>query len=773
MGWRSKSQTAHSEFGLVASEERDALLYAPPPTEVEYDVPQDNNGISPATRRLATVLGRFERHVARAREGAPQELWSDECMTQLIKAVEIAVAEGWPEVVEALTETGRVLQSYENEGQAHLSVRFLTESYEILSQMVSDLILGKVRSGLMQKWRNRYRMALQELKDAGILLVRDDEDPYAAQRIAERAAVRERRGFEPRVARPEPEPAPRPAPFEMPAEDAAPAYRAATPAEAPQIEDYLHEEAAEEEEAFPTDEATLDAEADAEEIAPWLKTPSTPPPWEIEEAEAAAAEETVQADAVEAVEEEAVEELTSDLLGELPPLAPLGGDLLQLGAEELITDEPEEELLSVAGGTAPEVIERLDVLCESLSHMEREPEADLEQGFAVILDGVEFLGRQAELYGRAGCVELCGTMARMCEEAARRGSLPEDKFFELAYAFCGVYVEADEDSDNAMIRGWVGECGSLLVDWATAEPEAVAVAEIMETIEVEPEIAAEVEIDEEEAVETEEMTFEAPVVEAEPEAEVEVEAEPEASVEEEPAEEEHDDLTGVQSPEALLHVAQRAMTEGNASEAKKLALQAAAMLAQVEVDEATCRVNDSERRLQEGAELIEIARRDVMCAEQVVTDSARSVADGQKTLDTRHAEVIGTSQRLQEVETRVADLDEQIRQLQARRHEEAKRVAEIQGELEAARQRESDCETEVTSRTEAEREARMRLEDARQRVKNLQRKRTEVEASMERARETLTRQRLSLTDIQQMLAQVGAQDAPAQANENGLGEFLF
>jgi hypothetical protein len=754
---------------VVASEERNALLYSSPVPEDDYEAAPPDTGISPATRKLATVLGRFERHVARAREGAPQEMWSDECMNQLIRAVEIAVAEGWPEVVEALTETGRILQSYENEGQAHLSVRFLTESYEILSQMVSDLMLGKARSGLMQKWRNRYRMALQDLKDAGIILVRDEEDPYAAPRIAERAQSRERR-FD-RELRPEPVAVERSAPFEMPAETPRSSFGSYERVDSPSMDDYFHGEADEN----PTDEATMDAEAGSE--APWDE-PAPVADWEeVTPERDVEARVPVEVEEIEAEEEED----TTGLLGELPPLAPLGGDLLELGPEEEIESERLEDDRSGAGGTAPEVIERLDVLCERLSHMEREPEADLAEGFLVILDSVAFLELQADFYNRPSCVELCQAMTRMCAAAAERETLPQDNFFELAYAFCGVYVEAEEGPENAMIRGWIAECDTLLTEWTPSESE---------TEDVIVESGPEVEVEEEEAVftdeigteapETDELFFEEELVESEAEADVDVEEieaelesalEPVAKTEEPPRD--ADDFLGADSPEALLHVAQRAMTEGNASVAKRLALQAASMLAQIEVEDANRRVNEAERRLQEGAELIEAARGDVQRAELVVDDTARSVADGQKVLDTRRAEVTGMSQKLVEVEARVADLDEQIRQLQLRRAEEAARLDETRGELLNTQQREAETEADITARNEAEREARMRLEDARQRVKNLQRKRSEIESAMDRARETLTQQRVSLADIQQMLAQVGAQAAPQQAAESDSGEFLF
>lgn len=151
----------------VLEEEENAMT--PPPQE-ESMVAGD------PTQRLLTALGRFQRQVSRAEEGAPQETWCDECMNQLITGIEIALNEDWADVKEALTDVARILQTYEDVGRASESIYFLKDSYEILCLMVGDLIVGNVRSGVMKKWQDRYERALDELGDAGLTLV-DDEGP--------------------------------------------------------------------------------------------------------------------------------------------------------------------------------------------------------------------------------------------------------------------------------------------------------------------------------------------------------------------------------------------------------------------------------------------------------------------------------------------------------------------------------------------------------------------------------------------------------------------
>jgi hypothetical protein len=785
MGWRVRTGPEESAFSPVASEERDALLSATPaPPEAEAPDPgtEEDFPANTGTQRLLTALGRFERQVARAREGVPQMAWSNECMNQLIEAVEIAVAEGWGDVVEALTETARILQSYEDEGQAHLAVPFLADSYDVLCLMVGDLIVGKVRSGVMQKWRNRYRQALDELKEAGIPLVRDEEERGG------RGNASNVRPFEPPApaARPQVRESQRPAGIlrsmyavpEVPLEEDEP------------FEPLMQDAEDAEEDAFAAteDEASFDADRQA-----GFK---------------AEAEEEDEADPGQSGD---VDELPRMILDELPPLTPLRMDLFDEPANgsSAAAADAEAEAEAADSPRSPEVIERLDTLCESLSQMERDPEADRVAGFCTVLDCVSILESQAERANRSGCVELCKVMERLCDNAEAQPGALDDKFFELAYAFCGVYVEADDGTENAMIRSWIGECETLLGTWrdrsaeAAAEDEAAEVAPepeavvdeaaaspsaieepagaadtfeveaVVEEPDMEVEEATAVEAAEEEAAAPEESIALAVVVETPESASVPEEAAESAGAAEAESGEAVAAILGASpdSPEALLSIAQQAMSQGRAADAKCMALRAAAMLAQVEVEEASRRVAEAEERLRQGSDLIEQARLDVLGAEQSVNDAAKAAADGEQTLDTRQAQVVAVQQQVEGIEGRVAELDEQIRQLQAKRDEEARRLAETRTQLDGARSEQAKAEAELAARRAAEEEARVRLEDMRQRVKTLQRRRTEVEAAMERAREQLTRQRQSLVEIEQTLAQVGGRGEDTVEEEGG--EFLF
>ncbi len=208
-------------FGERATNDTPSPLAPAPTPEDTYDeemvmtppAPEESMVAGDPTQRLLTSLGRFQRQVNRAEEGAPQENWCDECMNQLIVGIEIALNEGWADVKEALTDTARVLQTYEDAGMAADCVAFLKDSYEILCLMVGDLIVDNVRSGVMKKWHERYERALNDLATLGLTLV-DDESTRDRESQGDDVEDLTRHEFEtpdPFAQEAAPEPAPKPA----------------------------------------------------------------------------------------------------------------------------------------------------------------------------------------------------------------------------------------------------------------------------------------------------------------------------------------------------------------------------------------------------------------------------------------------------------------------------------------------------------------------------------------------------------------------------------
>ncbi len=177
-----------------------AAIQEPNATDIEEMVmpppaPEESMIAGDPTQHLLTALGRFQRQVSRAEEGASQEAWCDECMNQLIVGIEIALNQSWADVNEALTDTARILQTYEDAKRASECVPFLKDSYEILCLMVGDLIVDNVRSGVMKKWRERYEHALDDLANLGLTLV-DDGAAQDREEPEETTADGERHAFD-------------------------------------------------------------------------------------------------------------------------------------------------------------------------------------------------------------------------------------------------------------------------------------------------------------------------------------------------------------------------------------------------------------------------------------------------------------------------------------------------------------------------------------------------------------------------------------------------
>ncbi|MFH1518152.1 MAG: hypothetical protein ABIH17_09785 [Pseudomonadota bacterium] len=184
-GKRLLGDRSEGDAGGVAAQERDALLEAELEEEAMPAPEEEPVMAGDPTQHLLTALGRFQRQVAKAEGGAPQDTWAEECMGQLIAGIEIALSQNWADVKEALTDTARVLDSYEEAGSAQHCVPFLQDSYEILCLMVGDLIVDNVRSGVMQKWRGRYQRAIEDLTRAGLTLVDDEEAVEDSDRVDE------------------------------------------------------------------------------------------------------------------------------------------------------------------------------------------------------------------------------------------------------------------------------------------------------------------------------------------------------------------------------------------------------------------------------------------------------------------------------------------------------------------------------------------------------------------------------------------------------------
>ena len=709
---RGQDQDSEQEFGPVASEERHALL------SNGADSGDDSSGAydhEDATQHILSALGRFHRQVAKAKVGATQGMWTDECMSELVAAADIAVREGWRETVEVLTETGRILQTYEDAGQARECVSFLSEAYDILSLMVGDLIVGEVRPGVLQKWQDCYAQALEAVESAGLTLIEDEEE-----REDERAADS---GLETSAAANQ---AANTIPFELPPlDDEDEEYAAASAEDVPTLGSLppMGESGAE-----PIDETLLAKEQAREHLS----------------AADHAGEDRL---------EEAVASLTgSDIVLGAEDENAADSQVSETGDEEdavgssdapHAAEEAEEEPAAATSPENPEIVATLDSFCAGLAKIEKAEDRDLNTVYAAMFDCLAFLDQWAVEVEAEPAQRLSRAMALLCQQMVEGQAAPNDKFLELGYGFCEAFVEATSPDPGAAVETWLEECAALCQQ-GTQDTESPDAARAL----------------------AEDSGGEAPGSEVIPSDDLEaaldsMAAEAAAS----PAAGENDG-----SPEALLRIAQEAVAGGRTTEAKVFAMQAAAAFAQREAEQSQQRLCDIEHRINEGGMQIESARNELRETEESVAQAEASTREGEEAVAACGEQTLSTRERLDAADSEIEELDARIRELQAQRDAAAERRAEIDGELSKKRDEEAAAEAVLEARRAEEDAARNHLEEARQKVKNLERKRGELELEMERARDYLARHQSSLEDIKQTIAQLRSTDA---ADAGDSDELLF
>jgi len=585
------------------------------------------------TQRLLTVLGRFQRQVNLADNGAPAEQWVDACIDQVVGGIEIAYESGWDGVKEALTDTARVLQSYDDGGDPQGSVPFLLDAYEILCLMVGDLIVDNVRSGVMRKWRERYGQAVEQLRASGHRLVEDDSGA----------------------------PEPRPAagspnnitPFQP---------RAASPIEEPDVElrDMTAEAEDEEDGDMPFEPPSfqepvnaLSQDDDEDTPAPvWNEDEN--PYLEQELESALEVEGTVEAEAPEAP------------FGDVP-------DADDYAAEA----ETEYEAMSVEEYLAARVEEYEDELDEA--------EAAVEEETLEVTPEPEPI------------------LAVMEPPAVAPVPAPQQDLFDLAMSEIEAAAQQVQAPSPAQPEPPAELLGELFAELPAEAVDEAAEEPVLET----PEPV--------------ELVVEDPAPEPEP------------------------------TPETLWTSARDAMSRGDVSDAKVLALRLAADMAILEAR----RAEDS---VEEAADLLEQVAAAIAEAEQRVADSETHLEDTQQQrsqreqdLDAKREQVIAAEERVTEVEIGIADIEQQIAELQAKLAEEAARLKESQAVLDAEQNDEQAISEEIAQLRELEDASRGALDDARAQASDLREERT-VRAQSKDAREAhLAKLRSSLDGIESTL----------------------
>jgi len=124
-----------------------------------------------STQEILTLLGRFSREYSNP-ENAP---WSDACMNQLILCIEIAIEEGWSDLTMVLSDTGRILQTYENAERAAGCIAFLGNAYEVMCRLIGDIVIEKAPLETLEDWSGVYSEGISVLESDGLELLQDDE----------------------------------------------------------------------------------------------------------------------------------------------------------------------------------------------------------------------------------------------------------------------------------------------------------------------------------------------------------------------------------------------------------------------------------------------------------------------------------------------------------------------------------------------------------------------------------------------------------------------
>ncbi len=648
-------------------------------------------------QQLLGVLGTVRDTAQSVVDGRAKRFWADECMNQLILGVEVALGQGWGDLVDAFTDAGRILQSYENGGKAGQAAPYLVEAYDLMCALVGDAFSGASTPTLVSQWRGRYQKEVAQLEKSGFRLVNDEDDsvsddagdPFAFPDLSKKVVK----------LRPQDD---LPSLDELPPLDTmlggAPAAKAQPPAQKPRVD-------------------------------------ATPPAARVDAARVARVEEARAQQAAEAAEKPAAA---------VPARAAV---------------QPSRV-----------VVEFVDRICDELGGLPQRSVDDRILSMEMIQGGVSALRREAVKDGYTTSSELCDEMLKACMFMTQ-GHAPMDELFtDLAFGFCGVYVEAMGNSSSENVSQWRVECSALVEEWldAATRPEAPApkpapVAPVV-TAAAAPVAAAEPEdVLEEESIDAQgaeddglwigsstqpeaEEVKEAPAMNAEPPAPMPVSAPVQAAAPVAPP------TRSALLPSADLFVrAQEALARGDGEAAKGLALQAAAMIAEAEVDKAEHLLRTAEAKLKANVTAIEEARGDVKNTEKLVMNAASEVAAGETILGQVKSQTAKVAHDLQESEAEVADLERQLAELQARLAAQLADVNNVKAKLEEAKAIEAQSDSQLNGLRDREKDSRKELEAARQRVKDRQRVSGEIETEMDRAREMLSRQRTSLSDIKQTI----------------------
>ena len=593
-------------------------------------VPQDGS-VAPAMGMVSDVSDSCAQEILTHLEHFSEQLadssatdWTDACMNDLISCMEISVPEGWSDLAKVLTDTGRVLQTYENAQIASEAIPFLQDAYDAMCRLVGDIVIEKTTDETMSHWATIYSKYLDEISAEGLELFDDEGDANSSESQAiEEAPIETAKRNET-------------------TEENSPVKTLPVLSELPPLDrlvsfnDYVSTEE--------SDENTQVYEVDDEHTQD-----QTPDEVVLENDSISIEENSSEDDNVlefapkELVEEEVLSEVAEETSVE--------------SEQELVFDEESNEETVEHYDPPRIVVDIIDRICDVLGSLERDTGDARAASLGVMLGGLEALEHEAQLMKSMVAEEACITMTKACQLVSGGDDAWSDGLVEQGFSFCGVFIEALTDPASENIASWQDEC----LKWI-ASCEATIPAPVTETEELVEEPAV-VEIAEEASAAIKE-TIELASIEDAPGEDVNLFSEvvnealtaaveenipvetlelkastkttiatPGPAVKSEAPVAEDTAIDYAERSKELLQSAQEAALKGCAEEVKSFALRAAAEMAKAEVYKAEERLRESEIELTQGIQNTEDARDGVKSCEVAVKESSNLVSESHQSYE--------------------------------------------------------------------------------------------------------------------------------------------
>ena len=720
------------------------------------------------TQRLLTALGRFQRQVSRAENAAPHDEWCEACMAQVVTGLEIAIEEEWENVREALIDTARVLQTYEEYGCPEKALPFLKDAYEILCLMVGDLLVDNFHSGVVKKWRERYRKAVEDIEAAGMKLFVDEMEDEQEEEPESATAPQQSASYEPAPS-PDNDGMERDAPrFAQDAAniddtdeaDVAVAHTANEDADYSPFAAPEEKEVGQEDEAEARDFSGNDffAAGDRDEEFLHAEDSSTAQAGSVreldDEGDTDSAHENMQdswnSDVTESQTPERAMNLQAEERNTSESSTAYYQDSVDFVPEdsgvELKTDNRQTDFFETVGVDDPtwELPAEDQQDATDSGHATKSVDTtELEDSEAAVNNAAEAEADAAVANEdlTAG-IEAGDSKVHDDEEPTRPAQEDTDD---------DVMAQSDRDAHDV----YTMESPDQELAAATLGEYTRSQAQVGESPENMQDDQNNVFDTETEDHESATATIEGPLEKSDDAADGAAATSAELNTSPAP-----------DSPEALWKNIQAAFSQGNVSDAKVVALQLAAQMAHLEVKKAEEHVQELEARVEQDQEAIDTARSALETARKEAQDAEWILGERKAELTRQQESRLSLDEELLEVQGSIEDLDRQIAELQQRREAEEQRRGEVQEKIDAVFSLEAEIEEKMQSLQDTELNNKSMFELAEQELAELEEKRREHAEALETAQNKLLEQMFSEESILKTIQSFSGGDAGNAPDDN-------